>query len=147
MDYFKRQYQLRKFVKLLKLILNEERLATDRMPRNIFYERIKDIYFQEQSPLESRCNKVVFPRATRQFNESVKSGHTLDSMKRNLDFLKAEFDSYFDDLVDKNVLISNNDRPPSFRLNYNSAMVYWIIGLGTFIGLVWQIVKLFYPKS
>lgn len=147
MDYLQRQYRLRKFVQLLKLILSDANLVADRMPKDAFYERTKSVYFQEPSPLESKRNKAIFPRATRQFNESVENGHTLVSMQNNLDFLRAEFDDYFDDLADKKILIPNNDRPSSFRLNHNSAMVYWIIALGIFVGFVWQIAKMFYPKS
>lgn len=145
MEYLHRQYKLQKFVQLLKFILSDANLATDRMPRDAFYERVKNVYFQESNPLESKRNQAIFPRATRQFNDSIQNGHTIESMRNNLDFLRAEFDDYFDNLVDRNILISNNNNLPSFRLNHNSAMVYWVIGLGIFAGFVWQIVKMFYP--
>ncbi|GEM_PF-6535698 len=147
MDYLQRQYRIHKFVQLLKSILSDRSLATDRMPKDAFYERTRDTFFQESNPLESKRNKAIFPRATRQFSEAIENRHTFDSMRNNLDFLRAEFDDYFDDLVDRKVLASNSDRPPSFRLNYNSAMVYWIIGLGIFVGFIWRIAKMFYQKS
>lgn len=146
MDYILRQFRLHKFVQMLKSILNNPNLATDRMPKEIFYERIKESYFQETDPLESKRNKTIFPRATTQFEESIENEHTLASMEGNLDFLRTEFDSYFDDLVGKDVLISNNDNPPAFRLNHNSAMVYWIVGFGIISGFVWQVIKIFFQK-
>lgn len=131
---------------MLRLVLSDGNLATDRMSRDSFCEGVENAYFQELRPLESRRNKAVFPRATKQFIESVRNGHTPASMRDNLGFLQSEFGDYFDDLVDKKVLISDNDNPPAFRLNHNSAMVYWVVGLGIFCGFVWKVAKIFFQK-
>ncbi len=148
MTYFKRQYKLRKFIQLIKEILSYNDLATDRVQKNSFFERVKNIYFSKDDPLNDKNNLAVFPKATKNFNDSLANGHNIDSMKNNLgDFLKSEFDDYFDDLVDKKVLIPNTDNPPAYRLNHNSAMVYWIIGVGIILSFLWELFEIFFSKS
>lgn len=109
------------------------------MQRDSYLEKVKCSYFSKIRPLENKNNKAVFPRATSQFIEAMGNGHTIDSMRKNLnDLLNSEFDSYFDDLIDKKVLISNHDNPLIYRLNHNSVMVYWILGIGVIMNFLWE---------
>ncbi len=148
MNYLHRQYKLRKFVQLLKYILSDKNLATDRMPKNTFLEKVKEVYFLKNEPLQNKENKLLFPRATNQFIESINNGHNIDSMRQNLnDFLDSEFGDYFNDLEDKKVLIPNGDNPPSYRLNHNSAWVYWIIGVGIILSFLWKFFEMFISKN
>ena len=89
MPYLQRQYKLQKFVGLLKFILSDKNLATDRIPKSAFFEKVKNIYFSKNEPLQDRKNKTIFPKATMQFTESLSNGHNIDSMKNNLNFLVA----------------------------------------------------------
>lgn len=148
MNYLQRQYRLRKFIQLLKIILSDKNLATDRMPKNMFLDKVKEVYFSKNEPLQNKENKLLFPRATNQFVKSINNGHTIDSMRQNLnDFLDSEFGDYFNDLEDKKVLIPNGDNPPSYRLNHNSVMVYWIIGVGIILSFLWKFFEMFISKN
>lgn len=147
LKYLQRQCKLRGFVQLLKSILSDKNLATDRMPNNIFFEKVKEVYFSKNNYLQNKENKFLFPRATNQFINSINNGHTIDSMKNDLNFLETEFNDYFNDLKDKKVLIPNKDNPSAYRLNHNSAMVYWIIGVGVIFSFLWKLFEIFSSKS
>lgn len=142
MDYLQKQFRLWKFVQILKRILNDPSLATYKLQRKSFYTRVRDGYFTKETPLEDKENNATFPVATRQFRDAAPNGHNLDSMRRNLDFLRREFGDYFDQLVQEKVLIADNDYPPSYSLNHNSAKVYWIIGAMASASFLWGIVKI-----
>jgi len=143
MDYLQRQFRLFKFTQLIKKILSNPKLTTYKMQRKSLYQKIVNYYFSKDNPLENKENKILFPIATKQFEDAIKSGRNLDSIKHNLDFLQREFGDYFDQLVQEKVLMPDNDYPPSYSLNHNSSRVYWIIIVMGFATLLWYIVKIF----
>lgn len=139
MDYFKRQYRLWRFVQAIKLLFSNPNLATHELQKVALYGGIKNQFFSKTDPLNDGENRAIFPVAVAQFKEALTNGHRIESMKRDLDFLQREFDSYFEELVQDRVLLANKSYPPSYRLNHKSSRVYWALGLMAATAFIWKV--------
>jgi len=141
MDYLERQYRLWHFVQLLKQILKDPNLATHKLQKQAFYKKITEYYFSKANPLADKKNKLMFPVATKQFKEAEQKGHNFDTMRKNLDFLKREFEDYFEELIKREIVNSDGDNPESYSLNRTSFMVYWEIVVLASLRFLWKIIS------
>lgn len=146
MNYLKRQYGLWHFVRRVREIYDDSDLANNYLSKNQIYKKIVRNYFVKQNPLEDKENQATFPWGTKEFKNSIKNGHSLESMESNLEFLKKEFDSYFEELLERKIIKENNDIPPQYFLNRNSHMVYWEIAALDIGKFFWEIVSVFKGK-
>lgn len=140
MEYISRQYRLWNFVRLLKFILSDPNLATHKLQKQAFYKKVTEYYFSGEKPLDDKKNILIFPVATEQFKKAEQKGHNLDTMKNNLEFLTREFNDYFDELIERQIIKSDGDNPESYSLNRTSFMVYWEIGLFAILKFIYKII-------
>lgn len=147
MQFLKRQYHLQNFIIKLKRIFDNPEIANNYVSRNWLYRRVVWDYFGKINPLEDKENIATFPWATSNFKKAAKNGHNLESMENNLDFLKKEYDSYFEELLDKGVIKENKDTPPQYFLNRNSPRVYWEIVVLDFFRVLLKLVPAVIKKS
>lgn len=147
MNYLKRQYNIWYFTRMLLRIYENFHLANNYISRNQLYKKIVRDYFSKNSPLNNKENIAAFPWATKNFKDSIKNGHTLESMENNLEFLKKEFDSYFEELLERKIIKADDDiSSPQYFLNRTSPMVYWELGILNFTKFLWNFLNLFKGK-
>ena len=146
MNYLRRQYSLWYFARRIREIYDDPNLANNYLSKNQIYKKIVRDYFVRQNPLGDKENQATFPWGTKEFKNSEKNGHNLESMEGNLDFLQKEFDSYFEELLERSILKERQDSPLQYFLSRTSPVVYYeiaILNLGKFI---WSITNMFKGK-
>lgn len=147
MNYLKRQYSLWHFVSRLKQIYDDPNLANNYISRNQLYKKIVRGFFSRKNPLEDKENKLIFNWGTKEFKDSLKNGHNLESMENNLEFLKKEFDNFFEELLEKEVIKADDDPySPQYFLNRTSPIVYWELGILNFTKIIWQLISILKGK-
>lgn len=143
MDYFIRQARIIYFFRILKKVTTSSNFADIFFSENSLYKLMRGNYFaQKGDPLKNKENLFVFPSGSQQFKTSKKHGRNLESMEKNLDFLRKEFNSYFKELLAGSHIKENSDFPPQYFLNTKSYMYYWEIGIFNMFKFVLNVIKI-----
>lgn len=102
------QLQLEKFKKIVINLYNNDNLACHYLSKSLIFKAIKLRYFSKKDPLYNDENLLLYPSATKQFQQAIKNGHSLKSCEKDLNFLKKEFNKFFEALKYKRILLVRN---------------------------------------
>ena len=140
MRYIKRKIGLHLFTSKIEKLLRSSGWSSNYFSKDSLHKKFIRDHFSPENPLNDHWNKIIFPEATEEFQKVLKEGkHTLESAESNLDFLRKEFDSYFEELLEISTIKTNQDRPLEYFMSHTSSMTHWEIGVIKFLSFLWRL--------
>lgn len=102
----------------LSAYFNDPKFIIKKHQKRVLINHLNQVFW-ELGGLDSFENQQVYKDAIPHFEEALTKGHTLDSMRLNLQFQNQRNEEFIEGLISKKTLESDTDNPPSYYLKVN----------------------------